>query len=389
VTAFSVRPSNGHVFAIAGQSVYRSSDGGVTWQGLLFNGIADDSPMNTVTAGSTTVYLGGSTPTSPMAIFRSTDNGATWVQALGIGLPFGVVNNFYIAATKILVCHSSGSVYASTDAGDHWTASNAGITAGTSIGWIVPFGTDLYAGSHLSSSTKGIWRSVDGGVNWTATNTAATVFSSPINSIIGMTSNASGVFAATNFNGVYKTIDGGATWPKISPGGASNFASAVVATATNLFTGVGPAVYKADAAGAGWAAITTGLPSPTNAGTTIGALVAPTGAVLAGMSKWGVYRSTDAATWSPANTGMLAHKINGLHSSNGFLYAAADGRGFYRSADHGTTWTEIGNGIVGYQGWYCFARTAAGTLLGGNGNGSLYRSTDDGTTGPSAARASA
>ena len=102
--------------------------------------------------------------------------------------------------------------------------------------------------------------------------------------------------------------------------------------------------------------------------------------MIAGTSKWGVYRSTDATTWAPANTGMLAHKINGLHISNGFLYAAADGRGFFRSPDHGINWTEIGSGIVGYQGWYCFARTAAGTLLGGNGNGSLYRSTDNGST---------
>ena len=169
----------------------------------------------------------------------------------------------------------------------------------------------------------------------------------PGGSLIGMTSNASAVFVANNTNGVFKTTDNGATWPKVSPGGITNFASAIVATSTNLFIGVGSSMYKADAAGT---------------------------------TKWGVYRSTDAATWSPANTGMLAHKIDGVHISNGYLYAAADGRGFFRSADHGTTWSEIDNGIAAYPGWYCFARTAAGTLLGGNGNGMLFRSTDNGDT---------
>jgi len=134
VAAFSARPSNGHVFAIAGQSVYRSSDGGATWQPLLFNGIAGDAPLNAVTAGSTTIFVAGNSPTAITAIFRSTDNGDTWVPAAGTGLPLGtIINTFYFTGTKILAGLSSGSVYASTDDGDHWTPSNTGFSAGVIV----------------------------------------------------------------------------------------------------------------------------------------------------------------------------------------------------------------------------------------------------------------
>ena len=60
---------------------------------------------------------------------------------------------------------------------------------------------------------------------------------------------------------------------------------------------------------------------------------------LAGGGKWGMYRTTNSgASWVAANTGLRALKIDGLHVSGGYLYAAGDGLGFFRSADHGTTW---------------------------------------------------
>jgi photosystem II stability/assembly factor-like uncharacterized protein len=374
VTGFAIHPSNGHVFALANKSLFRSTDGGASWQ-PIFNGLPGDLTVSAIGANGTTVFVAGNTTTVLTAIYRSSDDGATWTAAAAAGLPFNVViHAFHFSGAKVLAGLSSGGVYASNDAGDSWATSNTGIAANVAVGFFAALGADLYAGSQLTSIVKGIYRSSDGGATWVAT--AATPFAGG-GSLVGLTANASGVFAATNLSGVYRTTDQGATWPRVDPGGLTAFASSIVATASNLFIGVGASIYKADAAGAGWVAINTGLP-PSNAGNPVNALAAPAGALLAGPASWGVYRSSDLATWAPANAGMLALKINGLLASNGRLYAAADQRGFFRSDDHGGTWVELDDGIAPNVSAFGLARTGAGTLLAGAGSGTLWRSADDG-----------
>ncbi|MBI3189496.1 MAG: T9SS type A sorting domain-containing protein, partial [Ignavibacteriales bacterium] len=92
----------------------------------------------------------------------------------------------------------------------------------------------------------------------------------------------------------------------------------------------------------------------------------------------GIYRTTNSGTnWFQSHDGIKALKIDGIHASNGYVFAAGDAYGYFRSSDHGDTWTEINNGVLPTAGWFCFARVG-GDILAGAGSSLLYRSSDTG-----------
>jgi len=99
---------------------------------------------------------------------------------------------------------------------------------------------------------------------------------------------------------------------------------------------------------------------------------------MLGFASHGIFRSTNNGTnWFKSTTGLKALKINGIYSSNGYLFSAGNSDGFFRSNDHGDTWTEINNGLPADAGYYCFARVGT-DLLGGTASYSLFRSSDNG-----------
>jgi len=73
-------------------------------------------------------------------------------------------------------------------------------------------------------------------------------------------------------------------------------------------------------------------------------VVTSSGELFAGTAK-SVFRSTNSGqTWQEA--GLLKHGIRSLFiSSRGDLFAGTDGDGIFRSADSGTTWLQINNGL--------------------------------------------
>ena len=117
--------------------VYRSDDGGDSWSSIA-DGLPSDFgfPVVAHPRRSGTIYLfplassdGRFPPESACRVFRSRDGGATW-QALGEGLP---ARGFYAGVMRDALCvddadpagvyfgSRSGSVYASGDEGDSWS----------------------------------------------------------------------------------------------------------------------------------------------------------------------------------------------------------------------------------------------------------------------------
>jgi photosystem II stability/assembly factor-like uncharacterized protein len=87
--------------------------------------------------------------------------------------------------------------------------------------------------------------------------------------------------------------------------------------------------------------------------------VAPTfangGPVLVGLSRGGVYRSTDGlASWQVANEGLTARRLTGLALSpavatDGRVVAFGAGEGVVQSDDGGVTWSEADDGLPSPQ----------------------------------------
>lgn len=133
--------------SMAGAGVYRSLDGGATWE---HRGLAETHTIARIVvhpADSDTVYVAASgnewTPNPERGVYRSRDGGENWIQVLSVDEESGAID-------LVLDPADPDTVYAST-----WQR--------TRQRWNDPRNTPTTAGS-------GVWRSDDGGDSWSAIN---------------------------------------------------------------------------------------------------------------------------------------------------------------------------------------------------------------------------
>ena len=194
----------------AERGVYRSTDGGRSFQKVLFkdeytsaNDVRiDPSDPNTVYAAlwqqQQSYIEGGSFGGTNGGIFKSTDGGTTWRQ-LTEGLPTILQANLAIAPSnpKTIYATVAGQApggpagpvgfgggqigfYKSTDGGEHWTLVNgAGVQGGGRVpdnrplariggGDLPTIAVDTKNENVVYSASVVFWRTEDGGLTWTA-----------------------------------------------------------------------------------------------------------------------------------------------------------------------------------------------------------------------------
>lgn len=223
---------------IAGNGVYKSTDGGKTWSA---SGLQD-----TVAIGRLIVH-----PKNPdivyvaalghpfganaeRGIFRSTDGGKNWTKVLykdentgGIDLAFDPANPNIIFAALWQARRSpwgmdsggpGSGLYRSTDGGSNWKRlSSHGLPEGIlgRIGVAVGYGNSNRIWALIEADKGGLFRSDDGGENWTLVNSDRQyrqrafyythVFADP--------RSADGVYVLNT--GMYRSNDGGRTFRPI------------------------------------------------------------------------------------------------------------------------------------------------------------------------------
>ncbi len=187
----------------AGSGVYKSSDGGTTWisAGLAATRhigaiLVDPHHSDTLLVGALGHYFG---PNKERGVFRSSDGGKTWQQTLFVDADTGVVDLaadpanpeiIYAAAWQVRNypwlsyfqpnAGPGSGVYKSTDAGKSWTrlGGNGWPTSTLGrIGLATAGGGRVYAVINAaphsgnvphaaSKNDSGLYRSDDGGSNW-------------------------------------------------------------------------------------------------------------------------------------------------------------------------------------------------------------------------------
>jgi len=170
------------------RGVFRSTDGGKTWQKVLYKDdqtgaidvVFDPSNPNILFAALWQAYR---TPYSMVSggpgsgLYRSADGGTTWQQINGNGFPTGVIGRIGVAVSAepnrvyALIENDKGGLYRSDDGGEHWRLVNDDHRFRQRAWYYTHLFTDPKNPDVVYILNTGSYRSIDGGKIFTALST--------------------------------------------------------------------------------------------------------------------------------------------------------------------------------------------------------------------------
>ena len=218
-----------------GRGIYKSTDAGKTWS---FIGLRDAGQIATIRVdprNADVVYVAALgdpfVPNPERGVFKSTDGGKTWNKVLFLSNDLGAAdleiqpgNPSVLFACMwrgqrkpwtIISGGHDGGIYKSTDAGEHWTKLAGGLPhdlfgrANVAISAAKP--DRIYALIEAKPGS-GLWRSEDDGANWTQVNGSGAIITRPFYyDTLGVDPNNADVVWVGDENW-FKSTDGGRTF---------------------------------------------------------------------------------------------------------------------------------------------------------------------------------
>jgi photosystem II stability/assembly factor-like uncharacterized protein len=392
---------------------FKSTDGGASWSAISFGaaGVCRGLVVDSVHPG--TLYAVGG---YAHGVCRSTDGGATWTLVnakVGLG---GNTDLLLLLApdpfdARTLYAATAFGFYKSTNGGVSWSLANSGLPQ------VTDFAVGLRdRGLALDPQNPGtlyygrlgrIFKSTDGAATWNDAGSglppAAANGWSAVGSIVVDPQNTASMYAVITqdlpgpppdqiFPAPFLLVtssDGGASWITATdptllvspvPGDARNGITSIAPDPLDpntLYLGTAKGVLKSTDGGGHWNFANSGLKA---AGGMWQVLIdAQSPSILAPP-----YKSTDGgATWSryapPRGLGGLTADPQNPH----ILYGTT-GQAFYKSADFGNSWTQIG-AFPGNSGQFVISRRFPDIMygVGRSVDGdvpSLFKSADGGHT---------
>ena len=251
IVALAYDPSADLLLKAYARALYRSGDGGQSWQEIRLAPLANGHIASVAAspAGKGVMYVVG----PGAGVLRTDDGGTTWVER-NEGLPSRDV--IAVAAhtsqpDTVYVVVSDHGVYRSQDAGKTWRLMDRSVQGGIrqfvhsnmagsmQTGWLFAatpkgirrvmdcfclwqdageLGSEAYSVAHdrtlpehiYAATGKGLFRSTDGGENWVQT-------ASPGSKIVALAFAREGTLYAINEDGtLFGSADQGATWNQVN-----------------------------------------------------------------------------------------------------------------------------------------------------------------------------
>jgi photosystem II stability/assembly factor-like uncharacterized protein len=403
VLAIDPQDDNTVYAGTAEAGVYRSANGGRTWQPA---GLGGGVTLLAVAPGTRAVYaVAGSGDAS--TLYRSTDGGTSWtsladrlraaagtpfVQSLALSVVPGTVYAVVPRGTPPPT-NLAGEILRSTDGGDSWRPVFV-PPAGVLVFRVFADPGDRYV---YAGTSDGVYTSADGGVTWSAGTLTGDVLQlgiekGPRHRLLAAVSNGNPHFPVTQ---IYASSDRGRTW-RLRDGLRSEPLQFLLGdpTTPGAFDALGPRgiLRRTTDAGLHWTAVGP-IPHPTPAAALdlaldpvhpgLGFIAVPGGAL--GRTVWKT--ATYGATWTPFIRGLFAGDFASLVPVPGdaalgtpeTLWAVStlpgSPRGLWKSTDRGVSWVP-----GGFNNGFVVALTVAGNghTLFTYAGGQFLRSDDNG-----------
>jgi hypothetical protein len=271
VNGIAVDPFDPATAYVATRGIFKSSDGGRSWQSLA------DYWVEAVAihpAASATLYAA---QCGSSGIVKSTDGGLTWAAA-GSGLANRCVTSLAIDPLNpsTIYAGTNEGVFRSTDGGASWRSIRSGMdfllnVLALAIDPVSP--STIYAGALL----EGVFKSTNRGDRWNAASSGLPTIPNPfvpsvlhpptIEALAVDPVSPSTLYAGASLPaGLFRSTNGAASWTTITPpaGGASVYtlvldpsASGTVYAGFLSFSGSG--VWRSQDGGASWSSFSHGL----------------------------------------------------------------------------------------------------------------------------------
>jgi photosystem II stability/assembly factor-like uncharacterized protein len=350
-----------------GHGVYRSSDGGASWNRTL----ADDNinAVEIALSDPQIAYAG-----SAGSVYRSADGGVTWTQVCGgpegwgpPGVRAGFPIDFQVDPAdpnRVFTNNYGGGNFLSTDGGRNWTVASKGYT-GAQVRDIAV--DPANAARVFAAARSGLFVSTDTGDNWTGLNAPPASFLEWYAVSIDPT-DSQHVLCASNWEGrIRRSFDGARTQQPVGPQMAEGISWRAFAWApanprrvyagTSAYYSAGTfddrmaaaGVFVSSNGGATWAEANDPVSTAANV---IDLAVDPQNAdvVYAATGNRGLLKTINAGqTWSVVRQGLpedgpaLSVAIHPTQA--GRVFAGFDRAGVYRSEDGGQSWLPLPAGL--------------------------------------------
>ena len=370
---FGAAAGGGHVFVGSSYGVYCSSDGGTSWSGSSGPGSAF-----AVLVVGTKVFAG-----THAGIYRSTDYGESWTNSNN-GMPDSNHNVRLLASsgTRIFAGTQRG-MYSSTDLGENWSPLG-GDMSGLSVGGLVAYSDSSTTGARnlLAGTNSGVYLSSDSGSTWHQSNVG--LIATSVQTLTASSPEAGNefLFAGTAGNGVFLSTDLGISWIPINIGITSSYIEALAASPrgaseARVFAGTLGGVFRYDYGTRIWIPMNSGLTDHN-----IWTLVYDGENLFAGTAGGVFFSSDHGSNWIRRSNGLVTSSITTMAMGATYVYAANDGT-FFRSTNNGVAWSWVG----GFRTWSITSMKtvprdgggATSDLLASTSGHGVFRSADNGT----------
>jgi hypothetical protein len=262
------------VYAGTSTNLFKTLDGGASWG--IVGSLPAGSPIFSLAIDPTgqTVYAGSREVAD---VFRSSDGGATW-EALSFGGSLGAYpRSLGVDPSNAAIVYAGlardgspgGSLLKSSDSGDTWTATIAGLPASGGVPAVLSLAIDPVSPTTVYAGLEGagVYKSANGGVLWEATGLGSVCTDCTVHGLAIDSTATATLYAATDA-GMFRTTDGGVIWRDINgglrdPGGFVRAIRAVVIDPVRpevIYAGTADAgVFRSLDRGITWSAWSEGL----------------------------------------------------------------------------------------------------------------------------------